>query len=121
MEQVDVINRYVEQYSEHMTMTHTADEARAAAKEKKIASTMGLEGGHMIGSSLAVLRLFYDLGVRYMTLTHNCDTPWAAQSGSEGPIDKGLTEFGRKLVKEMNRMGMLVDLSHVSQTVMHGK
>ena len=72
----------------------------------------------MIGSSLAVLRLFHELGVRYMTLTHNCDTPWATQSGSEDTDDKGLSDFGRKLVQEMNRLGMIVDLSHVSKQTM---
>ncbi len=74
---------------------------------------MGMEGGHSIGSSLAVLRQTYELGARYMTLTHSKNTPWA-DSATDDPEHNGLTDFGKDLVREMNRMGMLVDLSHVS-------
>jgi len=119
MEQIDLTKRMIDQYDE-LVLVKSSAEAKAVAldKTKRVASTMGLEGGHMIGSSLAVLRLFHELGVRYMTLTHNCDTPWATQSGSEDTNDKGLSDFGRELVKEMNRIGMIVDLSHVSRQTM---
>lgn len=117
MEQIDLVHRMVEEYKSEFTFVKNSEEAKIAAKEKKVASTMGLEGGHMIGSSLAVLRLFYDLGVRYMTLTHNCDTAWATQSGNE-ESGKGLSDFGKDMIREMNRMGMLVDLSHVSTQTM---
>ena len=89
MEQIDLVKRMVEKYPDDMVITNDSESARKVAKEGKVASTMGLEGGHMIGSSLAVLRLFYELGVRYMTLTHGCNTPWATQSGSEYDEDKG--------------------------------
>jgi len=117
MEQIDLVHRMVDEYKDEFTFIRNSDEAKIAAKNKKVASTMGLEGGHMIGSSLAVLRLFYDLGVRYMTLTHNCDTAWATQSGNE-ESGKGLSDFGKEMIREMNRMGMLVDLSHVSAQTM---
>ncbi|MBT8431196.1 MAG: dipeptidase, partial [Altererythrobacter sp.] len=83
-----------------------------------IASLMGMEGGHSIGSSLAVLRQMYDLGARYMTLTHSRNVPWA-DSATDEPEHNGLTDFGRDLIREMNRIGMQVDLSHVSEKVMH--
>jgi len=123
MEQIDLTKRFIAQYPE-MEFVRSVAEARDAMKSKtyKIASTMGLEGGHMIGSSLATLRMFYELGIRYMTLTHNCDTPWATESHTEAKnSDVGLSDFGRKIVKEMNRIGMIIDLSHVSQQTMLGK
>lgn len=122
LEQIDLTKRMIAQYDE-LVFVRTSSEARDVMQKSdsfKIASTMGLEGGHMIGSSLSVLRMFHELGVRYMTLTHNCDTPWATQSGSEGKTDVGLSEFGKKMIKEMNRIGMIVDLSHVSMQTMIG-
>ena len=98
-------------------------EMRNAFRNKKIASLIGLESGHAIDSSLSLLRMFYDLGVRYMTLTHNCNTPWATQNQVNRPendpdADKGLSEFGERVVLEMNRIGMMVDISHVSYRTM---
>ena len=121
MEQMDVMKRVIQRYPE-FEFVKTVEEARAAmaSTEFKIASTMGLEGGHMIGSSLAVVRLFHELGIRYMTLTHNCDTQWATESHSEDKTELGLSEFGKKIVREMNRVGMIVDLSHVSKQTMIG-
>lgn len=106
-----------------MVFVKSSTEAKEVMRSKDftIASSMGLESGHMIGSSLAVLRLFHELGVRYMTLTHNCDVPWATQAYSEGKTSEGLSDFGRKVVLEMNRMGMFVDISHVSRQTMIGK
>merc|ERR1711935_38745 len=119
MEQIDLTKRMIDQYDE-LVLVKSSAEAKVVTldKTKRVASTMGLEGGHMIGSSLAVLRLFHELGVRYMTLTHNCDTPWATQSGSEDTNDQGLSKFGKDMVREMNRIGMIVDLSHVSKQTM---
>lgn len=83
-----------------------------------MASFIGVEGGHSIDASLSVLRMFYDVGVRYLTLTHTCHTAWADSCGPQAPIHNGLTEFGVGVIKEMNRLGMLVDLSHVSHQSM---
>lgn len=117
LEQIDVIHRYTEKYPETFTFVRSADEIEAAFKDGKIGSLIGVEGGHSIDNSLPVLRMFYDLGVRYMTLTHSCDLPWADMWNETGSIG-GLSPFGKQVVREMNRLGMLVDLSHVSQDVM---
>ncbi len=117
LEQIDVAKRLIAKYPDDMALALTADQVQAAMKQGKIASLIGMEGGHSIGSSLAVLRQTYALGARYMTLTHSKNTPWA-DSSTDAPAHNGLTDFGRKVVQEMNRLGMLVDLSHVSEMTM---
>src|SRR6202035_992766 len=92
----------------------TADEIVAAHNEGKIAALLGIEGGHAIEDSLRLLRDYYALGVRYMTLTHSNSNNWADSSGDPNPPHNGLTDFGKQVVAEMNRLGMLVDISHVS-------
>ena len=101
-----------------MRLALTADDVRAGLAEGRVASLMGAEGGHSIDSSLAVLRTVHALGVRYMTLTHNDNVPWA-DSATDVAAVGGLTDFGRDVVAEMNRLGMLVDLSHVAVTTMN--
>ncbi|MEP1421969.1 MAG: dipeptidase [Erythrobacter sp.] len=117
MEQIDVIKRLVRQYPGQLTYADTAEQIERAMASGKLASIIGMEGGHSIGSSLAVLRQMYDLGARYMTLTHFQNTPWA-DSATDDPEHNGLTDFGKDVVREMNRLGMLVDLSHVSEKTM---
>ncbi|WP_225845236.1 dipeptidase [Streptomyces sp. HPF1205] len=117
LEQVDVVHRMTERYSRDLMPAVTADEMETAREQGRIASLMGAEGGHSIDCSLGVLRGLYDLGVRYMTLTHNDNTPWA-DSATDTPAAGGLTAFGEEVVREMNRLGMLVDLSHVSPDTM---
>lgn len=111
------MERIIDQYPDVFERAFTADAIEDAFRRGKIASLYGIEGGHQIDSSMAALRMFYELGVRYMTLTHNCDTPWARWWGSEDS-GVGLTEWGKDLIREMNRMGMFVDLSHVNKQVM---
>ncbi|GAA5916881.1 hypothetical protein JCM5296_000737 [Sporobolomyces johnsonii] len=123
MESIDLIHRMVEEHPEDVALATTAAEVREAFKLGKISSLIGLEGSHHLMNSLAVLRLFAQLGVRYMTLTHTCHTSFASSAGSGAPIapvhqNNGLTQFGRELIPEMNRLGMMVDLSHVSDQTM---
>lgn len=117
LEQIEVVYQLAERYPEHLALATTADEAEAAFRAGKIASMLGAEGGHSIAESLGVLRALRRLGVRYMTLTHNLNTPWA-DSATDEPVHDGLTDFGRDVVREMNRIGMLVDLSHVAPSTM---
>ncbi|MFJ1998618.1 dipeptidase [Streptomyces asiaticus] len=117
LEQIDVVRRFTDRYATDLRPAVTADDMEAARTEGRIASLMGAEGGHSINCSLATLRTLYDLGVRYMTLTHNDNVPWA-DSATDEPKAHGLTRFGEEVVREMNRLGMLVDLSHVSAATM---
>ena len=117
MEQIDVVHNLVRRYPDAFQLALTADDVESAFESGKIASLIGMEGGHSIDNSLATLRMFFDLGARYMTLTHNKNIDWA-DSCTDDPKANGLTDFGREVVHEMNRLGMLVDLSHVSPDVM---
>lgn len=117
LEQIDIARRVIERYSSDMQWALTAQQIRDAHRTGKIGSLLGMEGGHAIENSLGALRAFYDLGVRYMTLTHNVTLDWADAAG-DAQRHGGLTAFGREVVREMNRLGMLVDLSHVSPGVM---
>ncbi|MFE1321929.1 dipeptidase [Kitasatospora phosalacinea] len=117
LEQVDFVKAMAARHPEHLRLALTADEVEAARAEGRIASLMGAEGGHSINSSLATLRALYELGVRYLTLTHNSNVPWA-DSATDEPVHGGLSPFGEEVVREMNRLGMLVDLSHVSADTM---
>lgn len=118
LQQIDIAKRMIARYPEVFAETPSADEAVAAWKEGKIASVLGMEGGHAIENSLGALRAFYDLGVRYMTLTHSSTIDWA-DSATDTLRHDGLSRFGEEVVREMNRLGMLVDLSHVSAAAMH--
>ena len=117
LEQVDFVHRLVEAFPDDLAMCRTAGQVEAATSQGRIASLMGMEGGHSINSSLGTLRMMHALGVRYMTLTHNENVPWA-DSATDAPVLGGLSDFGRDVVREMNRLGMFVDLSHVSADVM---
>ena len=117
LEQIDFVYRMIARHPDTFVLATTADEVEGARTDGRIASLMGMEGGHSINSSLGVLRMMHHLGVRYMTLTHNDNVPWA-DSATDEPILGGLSPFGVQVVQEMNRLGMLVDLSHVSADVM---
>ena len=117
IEQIDTAKRIIAAYPRHLEQARTADDLVRIHRQGRIASMFGIEGGRQIGGSLAALRLFHELGVRYMTLTHNQTTEWA-DSATDEPKHKGLSPFGLAVVREMNRLGMLVDLSHVSPDVM---
>ena len=117
LEQIDVTKRLVARYPNDLALAANSAELEKAMKAGKIAGMMGMEGGQSIGSSLAVLRQMYDLGARYMTLTHSKNIPWA-DSATDAPVLDGLNDFGRQVVREMNRIGMIVDLSHVSEATM---
>jgi membrane dipeptidase len=117
LEQVDAIHSMVARYGDRLGFARTADELEAVFASGRIASLIGAEGGHSIGCSLAALRMLHVLGVRYLTLTHNDNVPWA-DSATDEPALGGLSPFGVEVVREMNRIGMLVDLSHVSADTM---
>jgi membrane dipeptidase len=116
LEQIDIARRMIARYPKFQFATSVAD-VRAAHRDGRIASLMGMEGGHAIENSLGALRAYYDLGVRYMTLTHNVNLDWA-DSAAQPPAHGGLTKFGEDVVLEMNKLGMLVDLAHVSEGTM---
>jgi membrane dipeptidase len=118
LEQIDIAKRVIARYPETLRSASTVTDVRAAHRNGRIASLLGIEGGHVIENSLGVLRAYYDLGVRYMTLTHNTHTQWADSASQLPPEHGGLTEFGEQVVLEMNRLGMLVDLSHTSVDTM---
>ncbi|MFM6849691.1 MAG: dipeptidase [Terrabacter sp.] len=117
LEQVDAVHRMIGTYADRLALARTAEEVERACDSGRIASLLGAEGGHSIGCSLATLRVLHVLGVRYLTLTHNDNTPWA-DSATDVPVVGGLSEFGHEVVREMNRLGMMVDLSHVAATTM---
>ena len=118
IEQIDVVHRIVANYPETFALALTADDIVRIHKSGKVASLVGMEGGHSIGNSLAALRQLYAVGARYMTITHSDNNDWA-DSATADPKHNGLTAFGKIVVGEMNRLGMLVDLSHVAPKVMH--
>jgi membrane dipeptidase len=117
LEQIDTAHRIIAAYPDTLRFARSADEMEAAHKAGRVGSMLGIEGGRQIGGSMAALRRFYDLGARYMTLTHNQTTEWA-DAGTDEPKYDGLSPFGLEVVKEMNRLGMLVDLSHVAPATM---
>jgi membrane dipeptidase len=117
IEQIDIVRRMIEAYPNDLELARTADDVVRIHKSGKVASMLGVEGGRQIGGSLAALRQYYNLGARYMTLTHNQTTEWA-DSATDDPKYDGLSPFGVTVVHEMNRIGMLVDLSHVSPATM---
>jgi membrane dipeptidase len=117
IEQIDIVKDMAAKYPHDLMMAYTAADVVRAHKEGKVASMIGVEGGHQINNSLAVLRQYYDLGARYMTLTHTSNTAWA-DSATDNPKHNGLTPFGKEVVREMNRLGMIIDLSHVSPDTM---
>jgi len=113
VERIAAVHKLTEDLPNEIVLCTTADEVRAAHKRNKIAALMGMEGGHMINNSLPVLRMYAELGVRYLTLTHSINTDWADSSGDQ-PKHNGLTDFGKDVVRELNRLGVMVDISHVS-------
>jgi membrane dipeptidase len=117
LEQFDIARRMIARYPDRLTPAYSADDIERGFRRGRIASLLGMEGGHAIENSLGALRAYYDLGARYLTLTHNVTLDWA-DAALDSARHNGLTEFGREVVREMNRLGMLVDLSHVSPATM---
>jgi membrane dipeptidase len=117
LEQFDIARRMIARYPDRLALALTADDIERDFKRGRIASLLGMEGGHVLENSLGALRAYYDLGARYLTLTHNVTLDWA-DAALDSARHGGLTEFGREVVREMNRLGMLVDLSHVSSAAM---
>ncbi|CAL4067401.1 unnamed protein product, partial [Meganyctiphanes norvegica] len=122
LEQIDVIKRFISKYPQYLGYAHSHESLLEVYKSGRTASLLGVERGHMMGASLSVLRMYYDIDIRYLTLKHTCNTPWADSSLADAPGRQpenfGLNDFGAKVVLEMNRLGMLVDLAHVSQQTM---
>jgi len=126
LEQIDLIKRMVDRYSNYLRLATDAKGIETSHDDGRTASLLGVEGGHSLGNSLSILRIYYDLGIRYLTLTHTCNTPWADGSVAEAEAhqknqihNKGLSPFGQLVIKEMNRLGVIVDLSHTSTSTMH--
>ncbi|XP_062923539.1 dipeptidase 1 isoform X2 [Mobula hypostoma] len=123
LEQIDVIKRMCVKYPETFQCVVSSKEIREAFKIGKLASLIGIEGGHSIDSSMATLRLFFELGVRYMTLSHSCNTPWVdnwlVDTGEDPAGSNGLSDYGKKIIGEMNRLGMIIDLAHTSVKTMN--
>ena len=117
LEQIDIVHRMIRKYPDTFEFAGTAADVERIFKAGRIASLIGMEGGHSIDNSLGALRMFHGLGARYMTLTHNSNIPWA-DAGTDKPAAGGLTRFGEEVVREMNRLGMLVDVSHTSPATM---
>jgi membrane dipeptidase len=117
LEQIDIARRVIAQYPDRLALALTAADAERAVKQGKVASFLGMEGGHVLENSLGALRAYYALGARYLTLTHNVTLDWA-DAALDSARHGGLTPFGREVVHEMNRLGMMVDISHVSPAVM---
>jgi membrane dipeptidase len=113
LDQIDAVRENVKKYPNDIVLARTAEDVRRAHAQGKIAALMGVEGGHMIGNDIRMVRIFSDLGVRYMTLSHFYNDEWA-DSSTDKPAHNGLTDYGKDIVREMNRQGMLVDISHVS-------
>ncbi len=118
LEQIDIARRIIDRYPDRLGLALTPDDVVRIHKAGRLASLLGMEGGHAIENSLGALRAYYDLGARYMTLTHNTTLDWA-DAANDKPKHGGLTRFGEEVVQEMNRLGMLVDLSHTSPDTMH--
>src|SRR3989449_1165089 len=113
LDQIDAVHENVRRNSKDMAFCRTADDVRRAHAQGKIAALMGVEGGHMIGNDIRIVRIFSGLGVRYMTLSHFYNDEWA-DSSTDKPAHNGLTDYGKEIVREMNRQGIMVDISHVS-------
>jgi membrane dipeptidase len=113
LDQIDAVHEVVRKNSKDLVFCTTADEVRRAHKDGKIAALIGVEGGHMIGNDIRIVRIFGDLGVRYMTLSHFYNDEWA-DSSTDKPAHNGLTDYGKDIVREMNRQGIMVDISHVA-------
>ena len=113
LDQIDAVHENVRKFSNDMVFARTAEDVRRAHAQGKIAALMGVEGGHMIGNDIRMVRIFGDLGVRYMTLSHFYNDEWA-DSSTDKPAHNGLTDYGKEIVREMNRQGIMVDISHVS-------
>ena len=113
IERIAEVHKLAHDLPDQIVLCVTADQVRAARKQSKIAALMGMEGGHMINNSLPILRMYAALGIRYLTLTHSVNTDWADSSGDK-PKHNGLTDFGKDVIRELNRLGVLVDVSHVS-------
>ena len=113
LDQIDAVQQNVRRFPNDIVLARTADDVRRAHEQGKIAALIGIEGGHMLGNDIRMVRIYSELGVRYMTLSHFYNDEWA-DSSTDKPVHNGLTEYGKEIVREMNRTGMLVDISHVS-------